>query len=131
MRDSDPTSMKNIVVLLVQQDVVLSYLLTEVLEEAGFVVRETFNTQDAIQALKSQPDINAVIVEFLDAGTEDDVTLPEAIGLQFPRIPLFVTGVHISIDSHLPPGVIGLPKPFEIAVITALIRQAVNDAMQN
>lgn len=131
MNISDQPSAKSIVVLLVKEELILRFFIAEFLEDAGFKVIEASTTERAYLALKSNPNINAAIVELDRTGPISDVTLAEMIAMQFPSIALFVTADQVSTDAALPLRAMVMSKPYEPAAATALIRQAVESSQNH
>lgn len=125
MSTTDTTTEKPLVVLLVVEELVPRFFMTEFLEDTGFTVIETASTEEAYLALTTRPDINAAIVELARLGPTTKATLAEMIAVQFPRIALFLTVTQASDTVELPPRSTVLSIPYEPAAIAVLIRQAV------
>lgn len=119
-----------IVVLLVEKDVILNFFICEFLEAAGFKVLDVATTEEALVALQTHSDINAVIVDYARAGPNTDITLAQSVAMQFPRMALFVIIDKTLTLTELPPRVKILAKPFEPEMVSAFIRRAVDEASQ-
>jgi DNA-binding response OmpR family regulator len=117
------------VVLLVEDEGLLRALAAWRLEEAGFEVVQAANAAEALEAMKSRPDVDVLFTDVQMPGTLDGVGLARKIHEQRPNVLLLITSgnartgkVDIPDHGHF------LAKPYRsedvISEIDALAREA-------
>ena len=110
-------------ILIIEDDLRISRLVAEVLDEAGYATHlvPDLNAARAFQADGGAP--QGIISDLVVEGSTDPAGLPDAIDALFPGIPLtLMTGVPPNRRAHL--GVVHdrvLEKPFELAALLASV----------
>jgi CheY-like chemotaxis protein len=91
------------------------------LEDAGYMVLEVTDADDAIRILESRPDIRAVFTDINMTGSMDGLELAHAIGGRWPSIHILLTsGQRAITEADLPPKGRFIPKPYESARVLAI-----------
>lgn len=114
-------------VLFVEDEELVSALMTDVLDEQGFTVHAVENADAALRYLKSGAEVDVLFTDINMPGSIDGVTLAvEARNLR-PDLPIvYASGRHSSSDlTPLVPRSMFLPKPYDpIEACTLLNRLA-------
>ena len=93
------------VILTVEDEVLLSEYLGEVLEQAGYTVIATANADQAIEVLEARDDIGVVITDVNMPGSMDGLRLAAAVKDRWPPIKIIVaTGKGAPRTEEMPPG---------------------------
>src|SRR5271156_3982846 len=87
------------VVLVVEDEELLRAFAAWQLEEAGFEVLQAANADEALQAMKSRPDVRVLFTDVQMPGRLDGMDLARKIHEQWPKV------------SSSPPGTVGLQRP--------------------
>jgi CheY-like chemotaxis protein len=100
-------------ILIVEDEFLISEYLRGILEGAGHNVVATFDADEAITVLETHPEIGVVITDVNLPGSMDGLRLAAAIRDRWPPIHLIVvTGQAHPLNSELPPGGVLVPKPY-------------------
>ncbi|HVF17292.1 MAG TPA: response regulator, partial [Steroidobacteraceae bacterium] len=107
------------VAVVIDDEVLISMYLADVLEDIGFTVIQSQSAQGGLAAVEGtpQPDI-----AFVDIGLPDRNGLELAVEMRarFPRLKIAIASGYSEQSSSIPrddPNVIFLPKPFDAAAI--------------
>jgi DNA-binding NtrC family response regulator len=112
-------------VLLVEDEVLIRVALADALREAGYVVVETANADEAIHVLRATDGIQLMISDIQMAGSMDGVSLARLIHSNRPAIKIiFISGHMATIDDVKHEGV--FRKPFDFSRLIAHIKTIVN-----
>jgi CheY-like chemotaxis protein len=112
-------------ILLVEDEVLVRIAIAESLREAGYVVVETANADEAIQAFRATHAITLVISDIQMAGSMDGVSLARLIRSNRPEIKIiFISGHIATIDDVKHDGI--LRKPFDFSKLIALVKTIVS-----
>jgi CheY-like chemotaxis protein len=119
---------QKIIILVVEDETLIRMGAVQMLEDAGFVVMEAGNADDAVRILEDRNDICAIFTDINMPGTMDGMELARMVRDRWPPIHLIVTSGLISPhDDDLPPGGKFIRKPYDpghvIATIRELLRQ--------
>jgi two-component system, response regulator PdtaR len=99
-------------VLLVEDDVLLRFLLAEKLRDAGLGVIEAANADEAFSYIQTAAQIDLLFTDVQMPGSMDGVGLARRIGTGYPSIRIILT----SGNTVLPADNAGLflPKPYDV-----------------
>jgi two-component system, response regulator PdtaR len=117
------------VVLIVEDDTLLRMLAVEVVEEAGFVVLEAADADQAVALLESRPDISLLFTDIDMPGSMDGLKLAHAVRDRWPPIKiLLVSGQVRPQTSELPSNSCFVGKPYRAAAMIEQLRSIVSSA---
>jgi CheY-like chemotaxis protein len=112
------------VVLVVEDEAVVRMNAVAIIEDSGFRAVTARNADEAIEALESRSDIQAVFTDVQMPGQMDGLSLAQVIRDRWPPVAVLVTsGKRIVIESELPNGGRFLPKPYLSFQIEAMLRE--------
>jgi CheY-like chemotaxis protein len=117
------------VVLLVEDEELLRALAAWRLEEAGFEVVQAANADEALELIKSRPDVDVLFTDVQMPGPLDGMGLARKIHEQRPNVLLLVTSGNVRpSEGDIPDHGHFLAKPYRsqdvISEIDALAREA-------
>ena len=118
------TSPANNTILVVEDDVQLRFLISDILRSDGFTVIEAATTDQAMSFLRIPS--NNVLLIFADVrlpGELDGVGLAQKVQDEFPAVRIILTSGHIQ-RSQAPAGVVFIPKPYILARVITEVRAA-------
>jgi two-component system, response regulator PdtaR len=114
------------VVLVVEDDALVRFMASALVEDAGFTSVEARDADQAIAILEARDDIRLVFTDIDMPGTMDGLKLAHYVHRRWPPIQLLlVSGKTILNDSDLPAGSRYFPKPYAIAHIKSAIQSMV------
>jgi CheY-like chemotaxis protein len=117
-------AMVGLVILVVEDEVLLRLNAISLLEDAGYVVVEAANADEAILVLEARADIRIVFTDINMPGSMDGLKLVEAVRLRWPPVLLIVTsGKNALRDSDLPEGGRFVPKPYTSEQVLSVIER--------
>ncbi len=123
MPDDSPTP---VVVLVVDDEAVLRFIASEVLEESGFQVLEAEDAKAALQVLADHPGVRVLFTDINMPGALDGLDLARETHARWPSIKLVVTsGRPKPPDSAIPDSGRFVAKPYSPDLLVAEIRKAV------
>ncbi len=103
-------------VVLVEDEFLVRALMTDVLSDAGFDVREAGQAQEALAIMEAQAaDVSVLFTDIHMPGTMDGVALVHYVYDHWPNIRLLIASgrARVSADD-LPPGCRFLAKPYDL-----------------
>src|SRR5262249_33604184 len=104
------------VVLLVEDEVLVRMLIADKLREAGYVVIEVANAQQALDALAHCFDVRVIVSDIQMPGSLDGIGLAHAVRSAYPAIKIVLTSGHFTqVDSAAHDGF--FPKPYNAAQV--------------
>ena len=108
-------------VLVVEDEALVRLLVVQVLEEAGYAVREAAEARSALELLRSGEFIDLVVTDVGLPGVNGKQLVDQARGLRPDLKILFMTGYADSalLDDVLPEGVDLITKPFDLDALAA------------
>ncbi len=116
-------SIKRPVVLVVEDEFLLRMDAADMIATAGFDVVEAADADTAIEILEARNDVAVIFTDIQMPGSMDGLKLARAVRGRWPPIKIIATsGVHIG-ETDLPEGGRFLPKPYNSAQITGMLRQ--------
>ena len=111
-------------VLIVEDEPLVRLGAVKMIEEAGFLVIEAANADEAIRILESRTDIRAVFTDINMPGSMDGLKLAHAVRNRWPPIKIIVTsGRDRLTEQDLPEGGRFFAKPYDPIEITDTLRQ--------
>jgi CheY-like chemotaxis protein len=112
-------------VLVVEDDPIIRMDAIAMIEDAGFVVIEAANADDAIALLEARPDISIVFTDIEMPGTMDGLKLAHAVRQRWPPVILIVASGRVSPLVHeMPSDTVFLRKPYSAAMVVKALRLA-------
>ncbi|WP_354043374.1 response regulator [Devosia sp. UYZn731] len=114
-------------VLVVEDEALLLFSISDELKDAGFEVLEAVDAQQALVLLERNPDVKAIFTDINMPGSMDGLALSRYVRDRWPPIKIVVTsGKHRPSDRDLPAERLFVPKPYTtdgvIAALTAALR---------
>ena len=109
-------------ILIVEDEFLISLAITEELEAHGCVVTSAYNADEAIAILESHSDIEVVVTDIDMPGSMDGLRLAAAIRDRWPPIKVIVTSGKIT-PRNLPHQVAFLAKPYTVNDIVERVEQ--------
>jgi CheY-like chemotaxis protein len=95
------------------------------IEEAGFMVLEAADADEAIQILETRRDITIIFTDIEMPGTMNGIRLAHAVRDRWPPIKIIATSGHYGFqEGDLPSGGRFLPKPYTLPQISEALREA-------
>jgi DNA-binding response OmpR family regulator len=111
------------VAIVIDDEVLISMYLADVLEEAGFTVVQSQSARDGLAALEAAPQ---AAIAFVDIGLPDrnGLELATEIRERFPSVKIAIASGYNdpSMTLRNDPKVVFLPKPFDAAAIKRTLR---------
>lgn len=127
--EPDITGHKQIHVLLVEDEIMISEWVAQSLSEQGFAVQTAANAADALDHLAADK-VDVLLTDINLPGDMDGVTLARRARELRPNIPVVYASARatmLSPDARVP-GAIILPKPYEPALLGRLLSAAMHCA---
>ena len=122
-------------VLLIDDDIKVAYLHTQILEQLGYKVACFSDSMDALAAYRNEPDKYDLVITDYTMPDMDGVTLAGEVCTIDPDQPvLLCTGLgrYMEAEKASPPCVAGiLSKPVEIDQLSILIREVLDKACRD
>lgn len=113
------------VVLVVEDDAMIRMDVVSMIEDAGFVVVEAANADDAIVLLERRSDITTIFTDIEMPGSMDGLKLAFAVRHRWPPVSIIIASGRIRPQPHeMPTEVQFVRKPYSEAVVLAAVRQA-------
>jgi CheY-like chemotaxis protein len=114
--------MDRAVVLVVEDEALIRMSAVQMVEDAGFMVVEACNADEAIEILETRRDICAVFTDINMSGSMDGWKLAHAIRGRWPPIHLIVTsGLHTPETGQLPVRGVFIRKPYSAEQVTTAL----------
>jgi CheY-like chemotaxis protein len=112
-------------VLIVDDEPAIRMLISEVLEELGYLVLEAHNSTSGLQHLQDRGRVDLLVTDVgLPGGMNGRQLADAALALRPDLKVLFITGyAESSVAGHLRPGMHVLTKPFTIELLAARIQE--------
>jgi CheY-like chemotaxis protein len=122
-------SAKRPTILIVEDDFLIRMNAAMMIEEAGFIVVEAANSDEAITILEVRLDITVVFTDIQMPGSMDGLKLAAAIRSRWPPIHIIATSGLVRVrQDDLPSGGRFLPKPYSPAQIIGALRELTDAA---
>jgi two-component system, response regulator PdtaR len=118
-----------IIVLVVEDEFLLRADTVEFLEEAGFVVHQASNADEAIALLELHVEIQVVFTDIQMPGSMDGLKLAHYVRGRWPPIKLIVTsGLAKPLVEHMPIGTGFVGKPYQLMGVADSVRELIGAA---
>jgi len=112
------------VVLIVEDEPLVSMALADELETAGYEVLEAANADQAVRLLESRTDIAIIVTDVDMPGSMDGLMLAAAVANRWPPIRIIVVSGHRNVEiTDIPDGSVFFSKPYQGDEIMGSIRQ--------
>lgn len=104
---------KRSAVLVVEDEALLLFSISDELKDAGFEVFEAVDADEAVRVLTSHPEIAVLFTDIDMPGSMDGLKLSAFVRDRWPPVKIIVTsGKRVPNPSMLPKGGVFLPKPY-------------------
>lgn len=114
------------VVLIVEHDLILKSVSADILEEAGFVVLQAGDADEALTFLESRSDIALLLTSIAMPGSMDGLGLAHLVRERWPAIKLIVASGRVRPPGHdLPTGSRFFLKPYHSQLMISEIRSLI------
>lgn len=110
-------------ILIVEDDPLVLLAGTDILEEAGYVVLQASDADEAIVLLEAHPEIRIVFTDIEMPGSMDGMKLAAFVRDRWPPVEIIITSGRVpSHDVALPARGLFLPKPYRPHELTDRIK---------
>ena len=117
------------VVLVVEDDILVRMIATDILADAGFRVIEARDAQEALTLLGARSDVQVVFTDCNMPGAIDGIGLAHLVHLRTPEVGIVVTsGKMRPAATDLPPGARFVAKPYHRSAIIDGVRSLIRPA---
>lgn len=111
-------------VLVVEDELILRNLATEIVREAGFEAIEATNADEAVLILETHTDIRIVFTDIDMPGSLDGMKLAACIRDRWPPIEIILTSGHgLPMRTALPPRAQFIAKPYQVSNVVRMLKQ--------
>ncbi|MET0219908.1 MAG: response regulator [Tardiphaga sp.] len=115
------------VVLVVEDDELLRMCAVEMIEEAGFLVTEAPNADEAMRLLESRRDICIIFTDIDMPGSMNGLKLAHAVARRWPPIRIVATSGQCRIvEGDLPDGGRFIAKPYRPHQVLGTFKELVH-----
>jgi two-component system, response regulator PdtaR len=111
-------------VLVLEDEPRIMFSVADHLRDEGLEVVEALDASQALDALTEHPDVAAVVADMQLPGSIDGLEFTRIVNLLLPSMPVIMASGRTN-KGNMPPGVIFVPKPYELADLSKLIKQLV------
>lgn len=122
-----PRAPKAVVVLIVDDEVLIRMLLSDVLRQAGYQVIEAANADEAVVLLNSSPDPDILVTDVRMPGTTDGFALAAFVRRTKPDLKVIITSGHAGPNGAIDLADAFLPKPYPLDSIVRHVRMLTED----
>lgn len=117
----------NPTVLVVEDEALLLFSISDELKEEGFDVLEATNADDAVTLLSTHPEIAIMFTDIDMPGSMDGLKLSAVVRDRWPPIRVIVTsGKQRPTRDMMPEDGLFLPKPYTTAGVVAAIAAVIH-----
>ncbi len=114
------------VILIVDDEPLLRMLAVEIVEEAGYIVLEAQDADEAIIILESRLDIVLLLTDINMPGSMDGLKLAHTVRHRWPPVKIIVVSGQMKLsESDLPSGSRFFGKPYHAATMVSELRSLV------
>ena len=114
-----------IVILVVDDEPIVRMYAVDSLEDAGFIVVEAGDAEEALSLLDARPDIAVLFTDINMPGPMDGLDLARRVHAIRPDVQLIVTSGRIRpSNDELPDCGAFVPKPYSASEVVSLVRAA-------
>lgn len=113
-----------IVVLVVEDEPLVSMALADELELAGYEVLEAANAEKAVKLLESRDDIAMIVTDVDMPGSMDGLMLAAAVANRWPPVRIIIVSGHRNVEiTDIPDGSVFYAKPYRGEDIVRSMRE--------
>jgi CheY-like chemotaxis protein len=110
-------------VLVVEDDLLLSLDISEALKDEGYDVIDVANADDAIKVLETRNDIRTIFTDIDLPGSMDGLKLAAAVRDRWPPVNIIVaTGMRAPRRDEMPARSLFIAKPYRSAKVLEAVR---------
>jgi len=110
-------------VLVVEDEALVRLSITEDLRDAGFVVCEARDADDALQKLQLHDQIRVIFTDIQMPGSMDGLRLAATVRNKWPQMGIIVTSGNLKPSPDtFPEGGLFIPKPYASETVTSAIQ---------
>jgi len=113
-------------VLLVEDEVLIRMAAGEHLRDAGFLVIEAANADEALEVAASAVCIDVLLTDVRMPGSRDGLALAGELKMRYPALTIFVTSGHVEAGVGASVSHRFLRKPYDLDQLVELMRAAVS-----
>ena len=111
------------VVLIVEHDELLKSLTADIMQDAGFVVLQASDADEALAILESRSDIALLLTSVIMPGSTDGLGLAHTVCKRWPAIKTIIaSGQRRLIERGLPKDSHFILKPYDAEIMISEIR---------
>jgi len=122
-------STNNVAVLVVEDEILIRMAIADSIADAGFVVYEAANADQAILILEAHPDVRALFTDIDMPGSMDGLKLAAAVRDRWPPVKIIITSGHVKIrPEDLPVDGKFFAKPYDASKVVSTLRSLVEAA---
>jgi two-component system, response regulator PdtaR len=120
-----------VAILIVEDEPLIRMGVVSQLEDAGFLIYEAGNADEAICRLEEHAEIRLVFTDINMPGSKDGLKLAHYARGRWPPVKIIVTSGQLRVrDKDLPAGAIFIGKPYHSEHITHKVREMIAGAAQ-
>ena len=114
-----------VLVLIVDDEAILRFIASDVLEDSGFQVLEAENAKAALMVLADHPDVRVLFTDINMPGALDGLDLAREAHARWPHLKLVITSGRLRpADSEIPDDGRFVAKPYSPDHLVGEIRKA-------
>jgi CheY-like chemotaxis protein len=111
-------------VLVVEDEPLLRMLAVDMVEDAGFIVLEAGDADEAVRILEGRGDIGIVFTDVDMPGSMNGTALARCVRLRWPSVQLIITSGHYMVgELAMPADSIFFQKPYIGAKVVATMER--------
>ena len=111
------------IILIVEDELLLSMDISEALEDAGYAVIAVANADEAIKVLESRDNVRTIFTDIDLPGSMDGLKLAAAVRDRWPPIHIIVTtGMRAPHRDEIPTNSMFIAKPYRNAEVLEAVR---------
>ena len=124
-----------VAILVVEDDILVRMIASDILTDAGFRVMEAHDAQEAMTLLEARTDVQVVFTDWNMPGEIDGLGLARLVRRRWPEVGVIVTsGKMRPAPGDLPAGLRFLAKPYRpsalIEEIEAMVQGSADEVVQ-
>lgn len=114
-------------ILVVEDEMVVRMMAVDMLEDAGYDVREAATADEALELLEAGDDVDLLFTDIKMPGSIDGLGLARIVGERWPDIRILITSGHIMLPETERPVRAGfLSKPYRGHILASQIAGALS-----
>jgi CheY-like chemotaxis protein len=122
--DAETSTAERPTILVVEDEILVRWLVVEIFEEAGYEVVEASTGDEALSIFADRQDIRAVFSDIHMPGDRDGIALAWGVRSTRPDCPIVLaSGRGLPQTAELPDGTRYLPKPYRAETALAVVEE--------